>query len=131
MVVVGFPSKVSQSWQTCIRPSRGADRQGAKATNAWSDPVASICRTDRTGAAENSMMAVVFPQQPAPGMNAEALMLLREIRDELRAMRLADATKRKKPVLRSTDRESLAVLLPAVYESTRFKQPGAPCACDP
>ena len=71
-------------------------------------------------------MAAVFPQQPAPGMNAEALMLLREIRDELRALRLADATKRKKPVLRSTDRDSLAVLLPALYETTRFKQPGAP-----
>ena len=39
------------------------------------------------------MMAVVFPQQPAPDMNAEVLMLLREIRDELRAMLLPDATK--------------------------------------
>ena len=32
------------------------------------------------------MMAAVFPQQPAPDMNAEVLMLLREIRDDNRAL---------------------------------------------
>ena len=63
------------------------------------------------------MMAVVFPQQPAPDTNAEALMLLREIRDELRAIRSALSPKQRQPVLCNGDRAALETLLPAISEA--------------
>ncbi len=63
------------------------------------------------------MMAAVFPQQPAPDANAEALMLLREIRDELRAIRSALSPKRRQPVLCNGDRAALESLLPAISEA--------------
>jgi hypothetical protein len=65
MVVVGFPSKVPQSWQMYIRSSSGA---------SWS-------ATSRHFVAPTVLAPVVFPQ-PIPDRNAEMLMLLREIRDQ-------------------------------------------------
>jgi hypothetical protein len=56
----------------------------------------------------------------------DCLKVLPEILGELHAMRLADEPQRKKPALRSGERQDLAVLLPLIYEHTRFKQSGAP-----